>query len=162
MERANDRPDGREVFLMLRRDGGFHHRSRTVRTHGWQGRVVRLVDVQGHGPVCRAPIRRARFAPGTSRVRRGPIFRERRRLPTASAPRRFELLAQSFVFAPQPFDLSPQRLALSLGAFRSFAQRVDLIGRRWGIGGPVIWHAVVMPDPRKKYKYEILDRSSVK
>jgi hypothetical protein len=78
LERANDRPDGREVFLMLRRDGRFHHRSRTVRTHGWQGRVVRLVDVQGHGPVCRPPIRRARFAPGTSRVRRGPIFRERK------------------------------------------------------------------------------------
>jgi hypothetical protein len=93
-------------------------------------------------------------------VRSRPILRERRRLPTASSLRCLELLAQSFVLAPQPFDLSPQRLALSLGPFCPFAQRVDLIARR-GITGPIIWHGDVMPYPRKTYKYEKFGSSSI-
>jgi len=158
VERANDRPDGREVFLVLRCDGRFHHWSRTVRTHGGQRRVVPLVDVQGYGAVCRPSIRGARLAPGTSRVGRGPILRERRRLPTASAPRRFELPAQSFVIAPQSFDLSPQRLALALGALGAIAQGVDLRMRWRRLITRRIRHADVMPDLRQRYKYEILDR----
>src|SRR5207245_8755996 len=126
VERANDRPDGREVFLVLRCDGRFHHWSRTVRTHGGQRRVVPLVDVQGYGAVCRPSIRGARLAPGTSRVGRGPILRERRRLPTASPPPRLELPAQSFAFAPQSFELSPQRPAAPLRAAGALGHRLRL------------------------------------
>ena len=130
LKRADDRSDGRQVFLILRRDGCFHHRSRTGRTHGRQGRVVGLVDVRGDGTVCRPAIRRPRFATRAPRLRRGPILGKRRRLSAAGAPRGLERLAQSFVVAPQPFVLSPQRLALALCAFCAFAKRVDLIALR--------------------------------
>jgi hypothetical protein len=157
VKRAHDRSHGRQVFLVLRREARFDHRARTARTDGRDRRFVRFIDMQGNGSLRRPPICRTWLAPGPSWVHGGPILGKRRRLPTPGPPRRFEFLAQSFVFAPQPLDLSPQRLALSFGAFGTFAQRVDL--GAGGIGGPLFRHADVMPEPRKKYKYGMLDRS---
>jgi len=159
MKRAHDRPHRREVFLVLRRQARGDHRARTARTRGRERRVVGVIDVCRDGTVCGPAIRRTGLATRASRVGRRSIFRKRRRLSTAGSPCRLEFRAQTLVLAPQPFVLPPQRLALPLCAFGAFAKRVDLVARRRRIVRWSIRHADVMPDPRKKYKYGILDRS---
>ena len=37
---TDDRPYGRQVFLILRRDSRFHDRAGTLRTHTWKRRIV--------------------------------------------------------------------------------------------------------------------------
>jgi hypothetical protein len=157
-KRAHGRPYRREIFVVLHRQPRFNHPTGTAGTHGRHRRLVGFIEVSGDGAVGRPPIRRAWLATGTARVRRAPILRERRSLPIPGAPRGLEFFVQSLVLAAQPFVLPPQRLAIPLGAIRTFAQRIDLVARRGRVAGPFIWHVDVMPDPPKKYKYGILDR----
>jgi hypothetical protein len=76
-------------------------------------------------------------------------------LPISGAPRGLEFFVQSRVLAAQPFVLQPQRLAIPLGALRTFAQRIDLVARRARVARPFIWHVDVMPDPRKSTSTDI-------
>ena len=87
------------------------------------------------------------------------VLRKRRALPRAGSPRCLEFFAQAFVFAPQPLILSLQCVTLALRTFRALTQCIDVVGRWRRIGRPLIRHGDVMPDPRKKYKYGILDRA---
>jgi hypothetical protein len=89
---------------------------------------------------------------------RRPILRKGRRLPSTGAPCGLELVAQALILASEPLDFAPEGLALSFRAFGALPQDVDLAVRGCRIGARWIRHIEVMPDPRKKYKYEIMDR----
>ena len=87
-------------------------------------------------------------------------FRRRRRSESlGGTPREIELLLQSIVLAAQPIALpldalkvTPQSLALGFCALRPLAplalQTLLIVA---------LWHATVMADSRKLYKYEIVD-----
>jgi hypothetical protein len=82
-----------------------------------------------------------------------------------SAPRGLQFVPQALilsseplVLALQPFLLLLQRLAIPLRTFCALAKALDLVACWRRIGARGIRHVDVMPDPRKKYKYGILDR----
>ena len=151
VKRAHQRRHRRQVFLVWRRHGRFDHRARTARTDGRERGVVRFVDVRRDGPVGGPAIGETGFPIRASRVRTGAILGKRRRLPKAGAPRRLECRAKAVVLASQSLVVSPQRIALTLGAFRALAPCGDVVALRGGLGRPVIRHIDVMPDPRPEY-----------
>jgi len=90
---------------------------------------------------------------------------KRCRLPAPGAARGFQILTQPLVLAPQarilalqPILLLLQRLAISLRTVCALAKALDLVACWRRIGARGIRHVDVMPDPRQKYKYGILDR----
>ena len=154
-KRANDGPDDRQIFLILRDDVRAVHLAATRGTRNGQRRVVSLIDTPGHracavaavGGAC-APARRTAGALSMG-------FSERRGLPEARPARRIELILESLIAALQPITLvlrARQRVAQPRNLFD---QRVAVVGRRRRAH---IGHASVMPEARNLYKYEILDR----
>lgn len=155
---AHDRPLHREVFVKLRRDACPADRTRTVRTAGGQWHVVGLIDVPGSPPIGAPPIRGPWFAPRTSRRVRGHAARERCRLAIHRAARRLEVVFQFLVFTPQPLTLGfrpPKIFTEPLDLARLVLD--DLLRVTGTISRSAIRHADVMPEPRLKYKYGILD-----
>jgi hypothetical protein len=155
---SDDRPNGRQIFLILGGDPRGRNRFATGGTRGRERYVVRLIDSRRHRPTSPATIRRttAPPRPPTSALR--AIFRERRRLAEPCAPCRLQLLLDALVspfpaitvalrtgqFLTQPRDL----VLLSLDQFVPI-----IIGQLRALVG----HARVMPYPRKMYKYDLLD-----
>jgi len=157
-ELADDGPDHRQIFLILRRDVRAVHLAATGGTCHRQRRLVGLIDPPGHGPRAVTTVGRprspARWTPGPLSMGLG----ERRGLPEASPARRVELLLEPLVPALQA-------IAVVLGARQRIAQPRDLLllsfdqcvaivraSRRLHIG-----HTLVMPEGRNLYKYKILD-----
>ncbi len=118
-KRAHGRPYRREIFVVLHRQPRFNHPTGTAGTHGRQRRFVGLIDVSGDGAVGRPPIRRAWLATGPARVRRAPILRERRSLPSGLARIDPLLLAKSDPPLKQNLEMwRGFRLRLNLEASR--------------------------------------------
>jgi hypothetical protein len=160
MKRADSRSHGRYVVVVLHRDIRLDHQTGTRRTRLRERRVVLFIDERGHR-AARAPTIRGPWLPaGTSWMRRGAVLGKRRGLSLGRTPREVEFLLQSIVLAPQPialpldpFEFTPQPLALGFCALCPLA---PLALVRWLIVA-ALWHATVMADSRKLYKYEILE-----
>ena len=155
---AHDRPLHREVFVKLRRDACLADRTRTVRTPGRQWHVVGLIDARRPPTIGAPPIRGAWFAPRASRRVREHAARERSRLAIHRAARRLEVIFQFLVFTPQPLTLgfrSPKIFTEPLDLARLVLD--DLLRVTGTIIRSAIRHAEVMPEPRLKYKYGILN-----
>ncbi len=158
-KRAHQGPHRRHLFLILHRDGRLAHGSRARWTDGRERGVVGFVNLGRNGPVRATAIGRSGLAAGASRVLRRPVLGKRRGLSESCTPCGLEFLAQALVVASQPFVLPPQRIAFLLGAFGALAKRVAAVRRFSRVRRPRIRHVDVMPDPRQKYKYDLLDRS---
>ena len=148
IEAPDQRPHGRQVFLIL----GRHVRvldGAAGGTRARQGHVVRFVDHGRNAPTPLSPVRRSRLSSGAPRIRRGRPFRERCGLADAGAPCGVELLAQPLVVASQALAvaLEPRQLrAQSSDFFCVFGRIVG--GFRFWPGG----HATVMPELPIQYK----------
>lgn len=156
---AHDRALHREVFLILRDDATQAHPPVAVRTVRRQWRVMRDVDPGRRRPMGAATVGTARLAAWPVRIGFRQAPRERRGLSVGAAARGFELFLQPLVLAPQTiaFDFRAlQILAEPLDLPRLIVDDLSRI-RRGRVLAPK--HAQVMPDPRKKYKYGMLDRS---
>ena len=158
-KRADDGAAHRQIVLILRDDVRLVHRAATGGTCPGQRRVVRPIDPPGHrtGAVSAAGGARAsaRQTAGALSMR----FGERRGLPEARPARRVELILKSLVAPFQP-------IPLVLGARQGVAQLRDLLLLSSSQYGEIvrrqrrahIGHALVMPETRNLYKYNILDR----
>jgi hypothetical protein len=181
------RPDDGQIFLGLRGDPRLPHPSAAVRTRGWQRHVNRFVDVRRWPTMGVTTMSRtappSRPPAGSGRC----ALRERRRLPFPRSPRGRQRLRQSLDLPPQPVPLAFQsrlvtgqlipipsqlpslplqpRIVLADAfrfATRPFNLAAQLLQLALGVvdrSGFALRHASVMPDPRSKYKYGILDRT---
>ena len=155
---AHDRLLHREIFVKLRRDARPAHLPRTVRTLRGQRHVVGFIDARGPAAIGARAIRRTRFATWSARRLRRDPTRERRGLTVHCPPRGLEFVFQFFVFATQPLSLgfrAPQILAQPVDLPRLIVDDLLRVPGAWIVRTPL--HAPVMPEPRSKYKYGILD-----
>src|SRR6266850_2488063 len=157
-ELADDGTDHGQIFLILRDNVRAVHVAATRGTRDGQRRVVSLIDPPGHGARAVAPVGRPRLPARWTARTLSMGLGKRSGLPEAGPARGVELLLELFVPALQAIALTlsaRQRVAQPGDLILlSLDQRVAVIGlrRRAQIG-----HAVVMPDRRNLYKYEILD-----
>ncbi len=139
-----------EVFLVLRRHAGQHHRATTARTARTHRRPVDLTDV-GRLPTASLPtvVRTGTLARSSAATLR-PVLRERCCLSEACPPRRVELFLEAFAAALPlvPVALNARQFLAQSGdlAFLFLNARIAgvLLGRR-----PSPGHRSVMPYPRK-------------
>lgn len=158
VERADDRPHGRQVFLILHPDARLDHRARTVGTRCRQRGVVRFIDARGNRSSSPASVVRPSAPTRLSPMALPSGLRERGRLPETGAARRVELLLETLVL---PFHL----IALTLRARQLLAQAGDFV--LLALDQIVAWvasraraligHTTFMADSREKYKYGNLD-----
>ena len=155
---ADDRPLRRQVFLILPRDTLGAHRARALRADRGQRRLVGLVDPRRRPAGGAHAIRRARLAAGPSRLRDPRAARKGRGLAIHRSPSGIELVFQLLVFAPQPLALRFRSPKIFTEPF-DFACLIfdDLLRVTGTIIRSAIRHADVMPEPRLKYKYGILN-----
>ena len=122
-----------------------------------------LVDPPGPGPMRPAAVGRARAPAGRPARALAVRLREGRGLAEPRASRCVELILQPIPLPLQPIALPLQLLPRALSPCQLLAQPHDLlpeiVGRRV-IGHRLLRHAIVMPDSRSWYKYEILDSSA--
>src|SRR2546426_2770942 len=157
---ADERLDRRrQVLLVLGRGVRVIDGSATVRTRGWQRRVVGVIDHWRHRAATLAAIGRPGLPARPLRVRLRRTFRERRGLTIAGPAGGLELLAQLLVLASQSFPLAfrsrqilfePRAISLCTRQFvsESFDDLFRIARRRAA-------HAAVMPRPRFKYKRKL-------
>jgi hypothetical protein len=150
-------PWDRQLFLVLRRYTGLDDAIAATGTARRQRRLMRFIDARWHAPTGLGTIGVARLAPRAFRIFL-QRFRKWRCLSIARPAGLIELSLQMVDLLTQALVLSAQYFSLALRAFCALANRVDLFARWYRIGRPLIRHVDVMPDPRKKYKYGILDR----
>ena len=167
MERADDRADRRQVFLVLRGSARELEGAATVRTRQGQCGGVGLIDrgwlrSSGMAPICRASPP-PRVAATTLRT----VLRKRRGLAKARPAGRIQLLFEVFVLTLQLIAVALGFATLLFRARQFFAQARDLmllvldqivaiITRRLRAPSK---HICVMPYPRNLYKYDFLDRA---
>jgi hypothetical protein len=158
LKRSDDGPLDRQLFLVLRRHAHQAHGPLAVRARRRQRRRIGGVDVPRRLTMPAAAIGRAGPTARPPRAADPRPPRERRRLPIHGTPRRFELVFQLGVFAPEPLPLrfrAAQVLAQPLVVPAQFVNDLLRIPRRRRLLGRR--HAEVMPNPRSPYKYEILN-----
>ena len=149
----DDRPNERQIFLILGGDPGGHHRLATTRARGGERRVVGLIHARRHRPASPATIGRTTAPPRPPTCALRAIFRKRGGLAEPRAPRRIQLLLDAFVssfpaitvslrtgqFLTQPRDLVllslDQIVTIVIGPLRAF-----------------VGHARVMPEGRTLYR----------
>jgi hypothetical protein len=164
-KRAGYDPRDGQFFLVLRRDTRLADGAGTLRTPRGQRGVVGFIHSPWPSSVRFDTIVPAVFSAGTTRVA-GQRLRKRSGLSVRGATSLLQLPLQAVIVSPQPialpfdaFEFAAQAILFALrtlGAFTKFVAR----GRLLVIctGGP-LRHALVMAEPRKLYKYEILDRA---
>ncbi|MGH8623257.1 MAG: hypothetical protein ACRET3_14070, partial [Burkholderiales bacterium] len=146
-ELADDWPDDREIFLILRDDVRALHGAATRGTRDGQCRVVGFIDPAGRRarsmPSIRAAGAPARRTTGALSMGLG----KRSGLPEPGPPRGIELILQPLIATLQPIAFAlevrhrvtqPRNLLLL-----PLDQRVAIIRRRWR---PPFRHTVVMPE----------------
>jgi len=164
-ERAHDRTDDREIFLVLPRGAGAAQSSATLRARLGQSRTMALVDMPRDCAMGFAAIRTTRPSARRSRGARRCSTRERGGLPIHLATgvvelvfEAVDLLAEDVPLLPvavpvaiRSFVLAPESLNLALLPLQL---RDQLLARR---GLPSRLHAPVMPRSPMEYKTETLN-----
>jgi hypothetical protein len=167
-----------KFFLILHRHAGLPHGPATPRTLTRQLRLVVFVDPPRSTAVSLHAIAAPRFPSRATWVRHG-WFSEWRSLSVRRTAGFIELALQPLVSMTQlivitletvmlalqaltvVFELlalTTQRITLPFGAFDAFAEFIDLGPMLIVVFAPGrVWHIDVMPEARKRYKYEILD-----
>ena len=152
VEAPDDRPDDREVFLILRCDAVQLDGAPAARAHGRQRRVVGEVDVSGN----RAPGAGTIPSPGPSPPGQPaalrPIFGKRGRLSEPRASRGIEVALQALVLPLQPITLTRHPRQLIAHACEFFGLLLDPRALIVGRTRPLIGHTRFMADSGKKYK----------
>jgi hypothetical protein len=121
----HDGAHDRQFFLILRGNGGLHHRPATVRTGAGDRRVVGFIDLRRHGTVRFRAVGATSFAAWALGLR-FEWFRKRSGL-SESCPAGFlELSPQVLVLLTQSFVLALQPIAVTLGPFGALAEVVRL------------------------------------
>ena len=110
----------------------------------------------GAGRCARRPYAGPAFRPGRRGVRHAGAARERGGLAGRGASGGLEVLFQFLVLAPQPLALRFRSSQILVQPLVLTTQFLDDLLRR-AVRRIAIRHARVMPKPRSKYKYEILD-----
>ena len=153
----DDRPDHREVFLILRRDAGQLHRAPTAGARRRQRRVIRHIDMRGNRAPGAAPIPATGPSSPWPAAALRAIFGERGRLPEPGAPRGIELLLQAFTPALPSIAVALRPRQVVAQAPEFFLLVPDqLVAFVVGWTRALIGHARFMADSRKKYKYEFV------
>ena len=148
IEAPDQRPHGRQIFLILGRHVRVLDGAATIGTRARHGHVVGFVGHGWHPPTPLSPVGRSRLSSGAPRLRRRRPFREWGGLAKPGAPRGVKFRAQPVVFASQalPLALEPLQLRAQSGYF--FGLLVDQI-----VGGfRPIGHPIVMPELSIQYK----------
>ena len=143
VEAPYDGTHHRECFLILRRHTDHHHLAAAVGTRGGRRRPVGLVNLR-RTPAAGVPAR-------TPAATLWSVLGEGSRLSQPCPPRGVKLLLEVFAspLPSVPVALNPRQL---------LAQPFDA-----GIAGILLgrstlpWHGTVMPQPRKSYKYKLMD-----
>ena len=157
VEAPDDRPDHREVFLILRRDACPLHRASTAGTRLRQRCLVGHVDVGGNRASGAAPIPATGVSPPWPPATLRPIFGERGRLPEPGAPRGIQLALQALVVPLQTIALTRQARHVVAQVRQCFCLLLDqLVARVLRVlrrTRPLIGHTRFMADSREKYKH---------
>jgi hypothetical protein len=148
---ADDDARDRELFLVLRRDGHFHDRTRARRTLRRERHVVPFIDPRRHPPMAFPAIGAARLPARTFGILL-QRFGEGRRLSETGAPRVVQLSLEMLDLLAETLIFAAQSLAIALGILSPFAPigvirstiRVVRLGR--------LRHAAVMPEFTAQYK----------
>ena len=152
VEPAHDRPDGREIFLILRDHVRVVDARAAVRTGRGHRHILHGIDDGGRQALALTTIRRTGLSAGPARRSMRGALRERRGLPIAGPPSGLQLIAQPLVF-------SAESIALSLSAFEIAPQPLVVVQHllecrpvtpRRSLS--VIAHAPVMPESARQYK----------
>ncbi len=121
VELAHDRPDDRQLLLILRRQSGFHDRPATARTDHGDRRVVAFVDLFGHRTMSFGPVGGTGTPSRTLRIR-SQWFRKRRSLTETCPAGIVQLPLQVIDLLAQALVLTLQPIALTLGPFGTLAE----------------------------------------
>ena len=148
IETPDERPHGRQVFLILGRHVRVLDGAAAVRTRARHGHVVGFVDHGRHASAPLSPVGRSRLSSGAPRMRRTRPFRERCGLAEAGAPGGVERLVQPLVFASQSFPVAPEPLQFRAQSCYFFALLFDQIVE----GFRAVGHPTVMPELSIQYK----------
>jgi hypothetical protein len=163
-ERPDDRPNDREIFLVLDSLVRVDQPAAAVGARGGQRRVISLVDVSRDAAMRLAAIGATGLAARPTRRAARVTARERRGLPKRRAPRQIEvifepldLLAQRIAFLTIPipiliraFVLASEPLDFALLSLQLLDQ---LVARRRAPFGPE--HVSVMPRFGREYKLKL-------
>lgn len=159
-EGAHDRPNDREILLVLLRGANTAQAARTMRTRRGQRRVMAFVDLGGNRAMGFAPIRAARPSAGASRSPRRGAARERRRLAIHLAARVVELIFEVLDLFAERVAFVAVAIAVSIRPLMLASQPLDFALLPLELGNqlltrrrvPLRLHASVMPCLSTKYK----------
>ena len=164
VEAPDDRPDHREVLLILGCDADDVQRAPTARAHPRERRVVGHIHTGGHRASRPTAIPDAGAPPRPPTPALRAILGERGGLTEAGAARRIELPLQSLVVPLQSIAFAFHGAVLTLRTHQLVAQVRQLLLLALdqfltvlaGPAGVLSCHTRLMADSLEKYKYKIV------